>query len=136
MTLLVSFFSGLIFGLGLLISGMANPEKVLGFLNLSAAWDPSLLFVMVGAIAVGIVGFSLAKRRKTALLGMDMALPKSKTIDGPLIIGALLFGAGWGIAGICPGPALVLVGAGYTKGMLFTLAMLGGMGFAGLLKRS
>ncbi|MEQ4510520.1 MAG: DUF6691 family protein [Dickeya sp.] len=113
MTLLVSFFSGLIFGFRLLISGMANPEKVLGFLNLSAAWDPSLLFVIVGAIAVGIVGFSLAKRRKTALLGMDMALPKSKTIDGSLITGALLFGAGWGIAGICPGPALVLVGECY-----------------------
>lgn len=134
MRILVSFIAGLVFGLGLLVSGMANPAKVKGFLDLAHPWDPSLALVMAGAIAVGVVGFSLAKRRKTAICGGPVSLPTRRTLDKNLFIGAAIFGLGWGLAGICPGPALVLVGAGYLKGVLFTLAMLVGMWLAGILR--
>ncbi|WP_226573452.1 DUF6691 family protein [Mangrovibacter yixingensis] len=134
MRILVSFIAGLVFGLGLLVSGMANPAKVKGFLDLAHPWDPSLALVMAGAIAVGVVGFSLAKRRKTAICGGPVSLPTRRTLDKNLFIGAVIFGLGWGLAGICPGPALVLVGAGYLKGVLFTLAMLVGMWLAGTLR--
>ena len=110
-----------------LISGMANPEKVLGFLDLSQPWDPSLAFVMIGAIAVGIVGFALVKGKKRAFCGVPIMLPANNAIDRTLVVGAILFGLGWGLAGICPGPALVLLGAGVGKGLLFILAMLVGM---------
>ncbi len=122
-----AFLCGLIFGVGLLISGMANPEKVLGFLDLSQAWDPSLAFVMIGAIAVGIVGFALVKGRKRAFCGVPILLPKNNAVDRALLVGAILFGLGWGLAGICPGPSLILLGAGVGKGLLFALAMLAGM---------
>lgn len=127
MLVIFAFLCGLIFGVGLLISGMANPEKVLGFLNLSQPWDPSLAFVMIGAIAVGIVGFALVKGKKRAFCGVPILLPANNTIDRTLVVGAILFGLGWGLAGICPGPALVLLGAGVGKGLLFILAMLVGM---------
>lgn len=127
MLVIFAFLCGLIFGVGLLISGMANPEKVLGFLNLSQPWDPSLAFVMIGAIAVGIVGFALVKGKKRAFCGVPIMLPANNTIDRTLVVGAILFGLGWGLAGICPGPALVLLGAGVGKGLLFILAMLVGM---------
>lgn len=127
MLVIIAFLCGLTFGVGLLISGMANPEKVLNFLDLSQAWDPSLAFVMIGAIAVGIIGFALAKRRKTAFCGVPIMLPKNNTVDRALLVGAILFGLGWGIAGICPGPSLVLLGAGVGKGLLFTLSMIAGM---------
>ncbi len=127
MLVIFAFLCGLIFGVGLLISGMANPEKVLGFLNLSQPWDPSLAFVMIGAIAVGIVGFALVKDKKRAFCGVPILLPANNTIDRTLVVGAILFGLGWGLAGICPGPALVLLGAGVGKGLLFILAMLVGM---------
>lgn len=127
MLVIFAFLCGLIFGVGLLISGMANPEKVLGFLDLSQPWDRSLAFVMIGAIAVGIVGFALVKGKKRAFCGVPIMLPANNTIDRTLVVGAILFGLGWGLAGICPGPALVLLGAGVGKGLLFILAMLVGM---------
>ncbi len=127
MLVIFAFLCGLIFGVGLLISGMANPEKVLGFLDLSQPWDPSLAFVMIGAIAVGIVGFALVKGKKRAFCGVPILLPANNTIDRTLVVGAILFGLGWGLAGICPGPALVLLGAGVGKGLLFIVAMLVGM---------
>lgn len=127
MTRLLAFASGLIFGLGLIISGMSNPAKIIGFLDLAGSWDPSLMFVMVGAIAIGIVAFTLAKRRTQSLLGEPIQLPTARTIDPRLVIGSALFGIGWGLAGICPGPALVLVGSGSIKGIIFTLALLAGM---------
>lgn len=127
MLVIFAFLCGLIFGVGLLISGMANPEKVLGFLDLSQPWDPSLAFVMIGAIAVGVVGFALVKGKKRAFCGVPIMLPANNTIDRTLVVGAILFGLGWGLAGICPGPALILLGAGVGKGLLFILAMLVGM---------
>ncbi len=127
MLVIMAFLCGLIFGAGLLISGLANPEKVLGFLDLSQAWDPSLAFVMIGAIAVGIIGFALVKGRKKAFCGVPILLPDNNTVDRTLVVGAILFGLGWGLAGICPGPSLILLGAGIGKGLLFVLSMLAGM---------
>lgn len=121
------FLAGLLFGLGLILSGMTNPAKVLGFLDLFGQWDPSLAFVMGGAIFVGIFAFSLAKKRTTNLLGGALHLPKSTHIDKRLIIGSLMFGIGWGLAGFCPGPALVSLAAGHEKALVFVLAMLVGM---------
>ena len=124
---LFAFAAGLAFGLGLIVSRMANPAKVLGFLDLAGPWDPSLALVMVGAIAVGIVPFALAGRRPTTLLGTPFALPTTRVIDARLVGGALLFGAGWGLAGLCPGPALVALGAGQVKAVVFVAAMIAGM---------
>jgi len=122
-----AFASGLVFGIGLIVAGMADPAKVLGFLDLAGRWDPSLAFVMGGAIAVGAVAFRLAGRRTQSLLGHAMRLPTARQVDRRLVAGNLLFGIGWGIAGICPGPALVLLGAGVGQGIIFVLAMLAGM---------
>lgn len=134
--LLTALFAGLVFGLGLLISGMADPAKVLGFLDLAGAWDPSLAFVMGGAIAVALPAFTLARRRQRALLtGEPMHLPTSTRIDPRLLGGALLFGIGWGLAGFCPGPALVALGMGLDQGLVFGLAMLGGMLIFEMLER-
>lgn len=124
---MVSGLTGLIFGLGLVVSGMANPAKVIGFLDLSVAWDPSLMFVMGGAIALGLPGFYFAKRRKTSLLGMPMNLPANTQLDKKLLLGAVLFGAGWGIGGFCPGPAVVAAASLATDGLIFVAAMLVGM---------
>lgn len=125
---LFALLSGLTFGLGLILSGMANPAKVLGFLDLAGLWDPSLAFVMGGAIGVGVIAFAIARKRSTSLLGLPMHLPTSREIDKRLIFGGLAFGIGWGLAGICPGPALVLLGTGSVKGLVFVIAMLVGMG--------
>lgn len=127
MTAAVAFLVGLLFGFGLLLSGMANPAKVLGFLDLAGEWDPSLALVMVGAIAVGLVAFRFVVRRRKTLLGLPMRMPRATHIEPRLIIGSLLFGAGWGLAGFCPGPALVALGAGYGKALAFVCAMLLGM---------
>lgn len=127
MNVLLSFVFGLIFGLGLIVSGMSNPAKIIGFLDLAGVWDPSLIFVMAGAIAIGIVAFTLAKRRERSLLGAPMQLPTARDIDRRLVAGSVLFGIGWGLAGICPGPALILLGSGSAKGIVFTLALLAGM---------
>ncbi|PKO47719.1 MAG: hypothetical protein CVU29_02455 [Betaproteobacteria bacterium HGW-Betaproteobacteria-22] len=125
--LLFALISGLIFGIGLILSGMANPAKVLAFLDLAGAWDPSLALVMAGAIAVGLVAFAIAKRRTRSFLGLNMQLPTARMIDKRLVIGSLVFGIGWGIAGICPAPAIVLVGAGSNKAIIFTAFMLLGI---------
>lgn len=122
-----SFVAGLVFGLGLLLSGMANPEKVLGFLDLAGAWDPSLALVMAGAIAVGVVAFTIARHRRVSFLGFDMHLPSRDTISRRMVIGSLMFGVGWGLAGFCPGPGLVALGAGEAKAAVFVVAMIAGM---------
>nr|WP_233151612.1 YeeE/YedE family protein [Pelomonas sp. KK5] len=114
---------------------MSNPAKVLGFLDLAGAWDPSLALVMAGAIAVGLPSFALARRRQRAWLGDKMQLPAGRAIDRPLVVGSLLFGIGWGIAGFCPGPALVALGIGVPQGLVFVLAMLAGMGLHEVLFR-
>ena len=119
--------SGFLFGIGLLLSGMANPAKVLAFLDFTGDWDPSLIFVMASAILIGLVGFSAAKKRTTSLLSTPMHLPITRVIDRRLVLGSLVFGVGWGLAGICPGPALVLLGAGVGKAAIFIAAMLVGM---------
>lgn len=127
MNRVIEFLVGLLFGLGLLLSGMTDPGKVTGFLDLAGAWDPSLAFVMGGAIGVGFFAFGAARRRSTAFLGGAMHLPGQAPIDRRLLVGSLVFGIGWGLAGFCPGPALVAAGAGSTDALVFTLAMLAGM---------
>lgn len=124
---IIEFLVGLLFGLGLLISGMADPAKVLGFLDLAGRWDPSLAFVMAGAIAVGVFAFSVAKRRTTSFFGDAMHLPKATQIDRRLVLGSAVFGAGWGLAGFCPGPALVSMASGEAKAAVFVAAMVVGM---------
>lgn len=131
-----SFAAGLIFGLGLIVAGMANPAKVQGFLDLAGAWDPSLALVMAGAIAVGAGAFALARRRSRSLLGAPVRLPVARTIDRRLVLGSLVFGVGWGLAGICPGPALVLAGYGAPQGLAFVAAMLAGNAVFELLERA
>lgn len=128
MAFFTSFLAGLVFGLGLIVSGMANPAKVLGFLDLGGRWDPSLAFVMAGAIGVGAIAFAVARRRTRSLLGAAMRLPSLQSIDRRLLVGSVVFGIGWGIAGFCPGPALVAVGMGQAKALVFVIAMLAGMG--------
>lgn len=136
LTPLAAFASGLIFGLGLLLAGMANPAKVLDFLDITGAWDPSLAFVMVGAIVVGIFAFSWAAKHPLSLLNQTIHLPSAQVIDQKLMIGAGLFGIGWGLIGICPGPALVLLGAGNQQGIIFTMAMIAGMGLFELFNKT
>jgi uncharacterized membrane protein YedE/YeeE len=128
MLVVASFLAGLVFGVGLILSGMANPAKVLGFLDLAGAWDPSLAIVMAGAIAVGVITFTLARGRTASLLGAPMNLPSAREIDRRLVVGSVVFGIGWGIAGFCPGPALVALGMGVGKAVVFVAAMLVGMG--------
>ena len=132
---LTAMLAGLIFGCGLLLSGMANPAKVLGFLDLAGAWDPSLLLVMVGAIAVAAAPLAWARRRTQSLLGAPMQLPVKRELDPRLIGGSLLFGIGWGIAGICPGPAVAILLSGHWQVILFVLAMLAGMLLFSALER-
>lgn len=135
MTVFASLFAGLVFGLGLIVSSMADPAKVLGFLDLAGAWDPSLAFVMAGAIAVGGLAFAVAKRRTVSFLGAAMKLPTSRDIDRRLVIGSVVFGIGWGVAGFCPGPGLVALGMGEVKALVFVVAMLAGMGAFELFER-
>jgi len=121
------FVVGLIFGIGLILSGMTDPGKVLGFLDLAGEWDPSLALVMGGAISVGFFAFAVARKRTTSLLGGAMQLLSSDDIDLRVLIGSLVFGVGWGLSGFCPGPAIVATGAGHSQALVFTLAMLAGM---------
>jgi uncharacterized membrane protein YedE/YeeE len=135
MATLSAFVAGLLFGFGLIIAGMVNPAKIIGFLDVAGTWDPSLALVMVGAIAVGLVAFALARRRTMSALGLPMRLPSQRTVDARLIGGSLVFGIGWGLAGFCPGPAIVALGAGYAKAAVFVAAMLLGMGAFELIDR-
>lgn len=135
MAALTSLLAGLVFGLGLIISGMANPAKVLGFLDIAGRWDPSLAFVMAGAIAVGLIAFRFANQRTVSFIGIAIKVPAARHIDRRLVVGSAVFGVGWGIAGFCPGPALVALGMGETKAIAFVVAMLLGMGLFELLER-
>ena len=132
---LSAFVAGLLFGIGLLLAGMANPAKVLGFLDLAGTWDPSLALVMLGAIAAAWWPFHWAMGRSRSLLGAPMQIPAKRNLDRRLIGGSLLFGVGWGIAGICPGPAVALLLTGRWQALLFTLAMLAGMLIFAALER-
>lgn len=127
MSLVLALLSGALFGLGLIAGGMTNPAKVQGFLDLFGAWDPSLAFVMGGAVAVSAVGFGVARGRSRSWSGEPMDIPTSQLIDRRLVVGGLLFGAGWGIAGFCPGPAVTALGAGFMPAAWFVAAMLAGM---------
>jgi len=124
---LMAFLAGVIFGIGLLTAGMANPAKVLAFLDLAGAWDPSLALVMAAAIGVAFLPFSWARMQRTSLLGAPMQLPGKRELDRRLIGGSLLFGMGWGVAGICPGPAVALLLTGQWQVLVFVAAMLAGM---------
>ena len=130
-----SLFAGLVFGMGLIVSGMANPEKVLGFLDIAGLWDPSLAFVMGGAIIVGLVPFAVARKRTLSFLGFNMKLPTNNRIEKRMVIGSMMFGIGWGIAGFCPGPGLVALGAGEIKGAVFVASMVAGICGGGVTER-
>jgi uncharacterized membrane protein YedE/YeeE len=132
---LASFLTGLLFGAGLLVSGMIDPFKVIGFLDVAGPWDPSLAFVMAGAVLVGLLAYRIAGRRSAALLGGPMRLPTARAVDRRLILGSVVFGIGWGLAGFCPGPALAALGAGYAKAAVFVAAMLAGMLLFEILER-
>lgn len=127
MHIVMALVAGLVFGIGLIVSGMTNPAKVIGFLDLAGKWDPSLALVMGGAILVGSFAFGSARKRERSLLGAAMRLPSATVIDRRLVLGSLAFGAGWGLAGYCPGPALASLASGGAKPFVFTLAMLAGM---------
>lgn len=127
MTIVFALLAGLVFGFGLMISGMANPAKVTAFLDIGGAWDPSLALVMGGAMGVASIGFFIARRRSRSLLGEALQIPANKVIDRRLVIGSLAFGVGWGLAGYCPGPALASLSTGSSEPVIFVLAMLAGM---------
>ncbi len=126
MHIAIALLSGLVFGLGLIVSGMADPAKVQGFLDLAGAWDPSLALVMGGAIAVALLPMLFIQRRQRALLGTPVAAPP-QGLDRRLVGGSLVFGVGWGLAGFCPGPAIVALGMGLEQALVFVVAMLVGM---------
>ncbi|ELX8378534.1 DUF6691 family protein [Providencia vermicola] len=135
MPIVIALISGLLFGLGLLLAGMGNPAKILGFLDITGNWDPSLLVTMAVAMGMSAIAFAVAKKRQVSLLACPMQIPTNQKIDKPLIIGSVLFGLGWGLAGICPGPALLLTGMGITQGIVFTLAMIAGMSIFQITKK-
>lgn len=132
---LLALLSGVIFGLGLIIAGMANPAKVLAFLDITGQWDPSLALVMVGAIAVAAPAFMWARRRQRSLLGEPLQIPAAGRVDRRLLVGSALFGIGWGMAGICPGRAWVLAGGEIQRVWPFLLAMLAGMALYEIIMR-
>ena len=125
--MLASGAAGLVFGIGLIVSGMFNPAKVLGFLDLAGRWDPSLALVMVGAVSVTAVACAIANRRQRTLLGASLQLSTARDIDRRLVLGSLTFGVGWGLVGLCPGPALVALGTGGIKPLVFAVSMIVGM---------
>lgn len=125
--ILASFGCGLLFGAGLLISGMTQTTKVLGFLDIFGAWDATLAFVMAGAVAVTGAGFALARRHRAPVLATKLQWPTRNDIDTPLVTGAAMFGAGWGLIGLCPGPALVNLAGLSAPVIVFVVAMAGGM---------
>lgn len=123
----IAFAVGLLFGAGLIVSGMSDPSKVVGFLDITGAWDPSLALVMAGALAVFGVAWRLALRKPAPVLGGQFAHPEKTRIDAKLFIGALIFGAGWGLAGFCPGPAIVSAAFGDPRVWAFVGAMIAGI---------
>jgi uncharacterized protein len=123
----LEFVIGLLFGLGLLLSGMTDPARVLAFLDLAGAWDPSLLMMMAGGVAVASLAFAVARRRTRTFLGDTLNWPQAGGIDRRLVTGSLVFGIGWGLSGFCPGPALVSVAAGHWQAAVFMASMLAGM---------
>jgi len=127
MLLVTAFIAGLIFGTGLILSGMTNPAKVLAFLDVTGQWDPSLAFVMVGAILVAAIGFRFAGQRGRSLFGARLHLPGAVGIDRRLLLGSLTFGAGWGLVGYCPGPAIAALAVGGRSTLMFVGAMIAGM---------
>lgn len=127
MSVLSAFAAGLVFGIGLILSGMTDPAKVIGFLDIAGTWDPSLAFVMAGAILVGFFAFAFARKRARTFVGAALELPQRRDIDWRLVGGSIVFGIGWGLAGFCPGPAVVAFGAGYDKATVFVIAMIAGM---------
>ncbi len=135
MSILLNLAAGLIFGLGLVISGMANPAKVLNFLDVAGNWDPSLAFVMLGAIAVTATGFRFVLRRPKPLLEQSFHLPGQSSIDRPLVIGSAIFGLGWGLFGFCPGPAITSLGLAATGTLVFVPMMLIGIAAAALIRK-
>ncbi|ASU41010.1 transporter [Herbaspirillum sp. meg3] len=134
MHIVTALIAGLIFGIGLIVSGMTDPAKVTGFLDLAGNWNPSLAFVMAGAILIGFPVFRFIGKRKQSLTGAPLRMPTNTRIDRRLIAGALLFGAGWGLAGYCPGPVLASLATGSMKPVLFTIAMLAGMAIFEILE--
>jgi uncharacterized membrane protein YedE/YeeE len=135
MNALFAFVGGLVFGIGLIVSGLTDPGKVIGFLDVAGAWDPSLALVMVGAILVGFFAFRFAGRRGRTFLGGALHLPTRRDLDWRLVAGSMVFGAGWGLAGYCPGPALVSLGSGSAQAAVFVASMLLGMVLAPSLER-
>jgi uncharacterized membrane protein YedE/YeeE len=132
---LASVLSGLVFGLGLILSGMVNPAKVIGFLDMAGKWDPSLALVMGAAVSVGVIAFYAAGQRARSVLGAPMPDPVRRQFDRRCLLGSLAFGVDWGMAGFCPGPALVALGSGRSKAFVFVAAMLAGMALFELLER-
>jgi uncharacterized membrane protein YedE/YeeE len=135
MQIVFALAAGLIFGIGLIVSGMSDPSKVLGFLDLAGKWDPSLAFVMGGAVLVALVAFRIAGKRQRTLLGGALHLPTATRIDRRLVLGGLAFGVGWGLAGYCPGPALASLASGRSEPIIFSAAMLAGMAIYELIER-
>ena len=135
MQVIMALIAGLVFGIGLIVSGMTDPSKVIGFLDLAGHWDPSLALVMGGAILAALPAFRFAARRDRALLGCAMRLPSATRIDARLVLGSLAFGAGWALAGYCPGPALASLASGGIKPIIFSAAMLAGMAIFEVLDR-
>lgn len=129
------FLAGIIFAIGLGLSGMTQPAKVFNFLHFTGAWDPSLAFVMLGAIGVHLAFFRFILRRSSPLFAGEFQLPTQSRVDTKLVLGSAIFGVGWGLAGYCPGPALVSVASGSSQALLFTLAMLAGMSLQHLSAR-
>ncbi|PPC94659.1 MAG: transporter [Methylotenera sp.] len=127
MNILMAMLAGLVFGIGLIISGMTDPSKILSFLDFAGNWDPSLLLVMIGAVLVGTLAFSFAGMRTKSIFGDVIHMPIAKQIDTRLVLGSLTFGVGWGLAGYCPGPVIASIAVGGVKPLLFFIAMLAGM---------
>jgi uncharacterized membrane protein YedE/YeeE len=135
MTVLISLLVGIIFGMGLIIAQMTNPSKIIGFLTLGENWDPSLLFVMVSAVFISFFAFNFAKQKTKTLLNLDFEIPKRTEIDLSLLVGAALFGIGWGIVGFCPAPAIASLAFGNLQTLLFVVSMLIGMCLVKIIKK-
>ena len=127
---------GVIFGAGLAMAGMLNPAKVQGFLNITGIWDPSLAFVMMGGIAVAAIGFAIIKRRAQPVFADSFSWPQLIQVDRPLLVGSALFGIGWGLGGLCPGPALAVLTVAFWPAILFTAFMFIGLYIGGRIKMS